>query len=421
MTGDSRLEAARREFSAGWRVLLAAALGSSVATTAIPLYSMGVFIEPLEIAKGWSRTDVTTAATIFGFCLPLSILLIGHWVERIGVRPIVVLGHVMLGLAFLGLSRSDNSLQVFWGLHALAALLAAGASPVAYTRAVIRHFDDVRGLAIGIFMASAGVGAALAPPLLDAVIRAAGWEAGYRALGVTLLVVAAVVFWLLSPVNDSASDTGAATGQATRAAPGDAVVSRSILSSRVLLTLICIVIFAVALSVNGYVVHFIPLLRDEGMSAGDAAMVASYIGVAVILGRLMTGALMDRVSVGLIGFFVFGAAAAGIFLLQSFGESAAFICAVVIGFTVGAEVDLVTYLVSRAFDPSRFSRNFSWVYSIFMIGGGLSPLMAAYIFDDTGSYDAFFSITAALLTMISLGFIGLHRMRRSIIPDPESG
>jgi MFS family permease len=417
MSQDSRSGALRREFSAGWRVLLAAALGSSVATTAIPLYSMGVFIEPLEIAKGWSRTDVTTAATIFGFCLPFSILLIGHSVERIGVRSTVVLGHVMLGLAFFGLSRSGNSLEVFWGLHALAALLAAGASPVAYTRAVIRHFDEIRGLAIGIFMASAGLGAALAPPLLDAVIRGAGWESGYRALGVTLLAVAVVVFWLLRDIDDNSPATEPGSRQPNSVAPENAVGVVGPAPPRVTLAVICMAIFAVALSVNGYVVHFIPLLRDEGMTAGDAAMVASYIGVSVILGRLVTGALMDRVSVGLIGFFVFATAASGIVLLQIFGSAAALICAIAVGFTVGAEVDLVTYMVSRTFEPARFSRNFSWVYSAFMIGGGLSPLLAAYIYDTTGSYGHFFSLTATLLMTISLGFIGLHRMQRIMIPD----
>lgn len=396
------------EFKRGWQVLLAAALGSSVATTAIPLYSMGVFIAPLEQARGWSRTDITTAATIFSFCLPISILILGHFIERCGVRRIVVSGHVMLGLVFLGLAYAGSSLYAFWGFHALAALLAAGASPVAYTRGVIRHFHRARGLAIGIFMASAGVGAALAPPLLDAIIDGGGWQAGYQALAATLFVIGAVVFILLSGEDNLAmanaqvpAVTREQSAESSQPAAGRRPIPRS-------LWWICLVIFLVALSVNGYVVHFVPLLRGEGLGASEAAIVASYIGLAVIIGRLATGALLDRVSTGLLGCFVFAFAAVGILMLQGFGASAAPLAAFLLGFTVGAEVDLVTFLVSRMFPAAEFSRYFSWVYSAFMIGGGLSPLMAGQIFDRTGQYQFFFTVTSTMLLGISAAFMVLH-------------
>lgn len=394
-----------QELTTGWRVLLAAFLGISMATTAIPFYSMGVFITPLEAAKGWSRSDITTAAMLFSFCLPASILTLGYAIDRFGVRRVVVVGHVMLGLSFLSLSFVGDSLHVFWGLYALAALTAAGASPIGYTRAVIQYFGQNRGLAIGICMSSTGLGAALAPPLLEKIIRLHGWQAGYQALAGTLFFVSIVVFFLLPKITGPAKDKTAPTN-------ADVLLPLNARQSTMMLMLICAAIFFVALAVNGYIVHFVPLLQGEGMTAGEAAMVASYIGISIILGRLMTGFLLDRVSTGIIGCTIFALAAGGILLLQQAGVNAAPIAAILIGFTVGAEVDIVAYLVSKTFRAQDFTRNFSWVYSLFMVGSGLSPLLAGYIFDQTGGYDLFFTLSSGLLIVISLAFMALHVVQR---------
>lgn len=398
------------EFALGWKVLLAATLGISMATTAIPFYAMGVFINPLEQARGWSRSEISMAATVFSFSLPLAILLLGGMIDRFGVRRVAVFGHVMLGLCYLALSATGTDVRIFWGIYAFAAVAAVGASPITYARAVIQYFSRFRGLAIGICMSGTGVGAAVAPPLLEWVIRTRGIDAGYQLLAFVLFAIAAIVFFMLP---DDRRKT-AAQSPAVKLPEAAQRPIPSLARDRpgLMISLICLGIFLVALSINGYVIHMVPLLEGRGLNSGQAAGIAAYLGLAVILGRLVTGFLLDRFSTGLIGAVIFTGAAAGILILHIAGPIAAPVSVILIGFTVGAEVDLVAYLVSTMFRKADFSRYFSRVYAAFMLGAGVSPFVAGRIFDRYGDYTLFFNLSAGLLVLISVAFLSLHLMQK---------
>ncbi len=405
---DTPSHSRSREFVAGWQVLLAATLGISMATTAIPFYSMGVFIAPLEQAKGWSRGDIAMAATVFGFSLPLSILTLGWMINRFGVRLSATFGHCMLGLSYLGLSQVGDNVYMFWGLYVFAALAAVGASPITYTRAIIQMFNHHRGLAIGIAMSGTGIGAAIAPPLLENVIRNYGWQAGYQTLALILFVIAGIVYLLFK---GTAFADHRIVSNETEKAIAEKPQDRRALA---LLFLICLAIFAISLSINGYIVHLVPMLSSAGLTSQDAAGLAAYIGIAVILGRLVTGFFLDRFSTGLVGFAIFAASAVGIYLLSTTGTAAPLVPILLIGFTVGAEVDIVAYLVSKLFRQEYYARNFSWVYCAFMMGAGLSPLIAGKIYDQHGDYGVFFLLSIVLLICVSLAFLTLHIMQKRL-------
>lgn len=395
----------RREFSKGWPVLLAATLGVSVATTAIPFYSMGVFIRPLEVDRGWSRSEIAFAASLLSFILPLAILWLGKLIDCFGVRSIAVSGHVMLGLCYLALSSGGSDIRIFWAIYAVAAVTAVGASPITYTRAVIQCFDRNRGLAIGVCMSGAGVSAAIAPATLEWVIRTHGVASGYQALAATLFAVAMLVFFLLP-------NTRTAVPLVAEAPPSGDTISAMSQAGRdrpyLALSVICIGIFAVALSINGYVIHMVPLLEAQGLSSQQAAKVVMSLGLAVIAGRLVTGYSLDRISTGLICTTVLSGTVCGIWLLYSGTPSVAPLAAALIGFAIGAEVDVVAYLMSRVFMKEAFPRYFSFAYASFMLGAGISPLLAAQSFERHGDYTLFFIFSSGLLATMSAACLALH-------------
>ena len=55
-----------QEFKSGWRVLLVAAMGVTCGITAVPIYTIGAFVGPLEDAYGWSRGAIQSA-TVFAY------------------------------------------------------------------------------------------------------------------------------------------------------------------------------------------------------------------------------------------------------------------------------------------------------------------------------------------------------------------
>lgn len=391
------------EFASGWRVLAAATLGVGMATTAIPFYSLGVLVTPLEQATGWSRTDISAAATLLGFSLPVAMLWLGGLIDRFGTRLVAASGQVVLAAVFFLLSFTGENIWWFWTLYVAAGLLAVGATPVTFSRAVISEFDRRRGLAIGICMAGAGLGAAIAPPLLNLVVLDLGWPAGYRALGVVALCLVPVTLgWLRTRADSRSSEPGVKAPQT-----GSSRNPRT-----ALLVVLCVLFFAIALSVNGYIVHLIPLMIDSGVSPRQAAWTGGAMGVFVIIGRLLTGYLLDKLPATLLGAVACVLAGAGLTILALFGSSAALLAAVLLGLSIGAEVDIVAYLISRSFHESQYSRYFSFAYSAFMLGSGLSPLMAGWIVDRYATYEPFLRFSRTVLLAVAIAFVALHLVDR---------
>jgi hypothetical protein len=114
----------------------------------------------------------------------------------------------------------------------------------------------------------------------------------------------------------------------------------------------------VSLSVQGCLVHITAMLIDRGITVQTAAFGASIMGAAVLIGRVGTGYLLDRFFASRVAAFLFGGAAVGIGLLG-----------------LGAEVDIIAYLISRYFGLRSFAEIYSLVFGAFAVAGALCPLL----------------------------------------------
>ena len=94
-------------------------------------------------------------------------------------------------------------------------------------------------------------------------------------------------------------------------------------------------------------VHGVAMLTDRGLSAGLAAGVMSTVALAGTLRRIAGGYLMDIFPAPRVAAGVFVLAAAGAAMLL-FGVSSGWCWAAMtcIGLGAGADVDVLTYLVS---------------------------------------------------------------------------
>jgi MFS family permease len=177
-----------------------------------------------------------------------------------------------------------------------------------------------------------------------------------------------------------------------------AVIGRAV-TSRIFWT-IALGFAAIAIAVSALVVHMVPLLRDSGMPPLQAAAVASFTGFGVLLGRLVIGWLIDRFFAPRVAASVFTLTAAGCLLLAYGGPDTAPFAAFLIGFSLGAEVDLISYLTARYFGMSAYGLLYSLIYAFFIVGASVGPVLAGKIFDMTGNY------SLAIWTVIGLLLAG---------------
>jgi predicted MFS family arabinose efflux permease len=182
-------------------------------------------------------------------------------------------------------------------------------------------------------------------------------------------------------------------------------------------------VFLVAMSVIGCLIHLVPMLTDRGISAQSAAFAISLLGGAVIPGRVGSGYLLDRIHASHVAAYFFSAAAVGILLLLS-GMSGfiVFVAAALVGLGMGAEGELIAYLVGRYFGLRSFSEVYGYALISFTLGGIIGPLVMGIGFDVTGSYR--FALGVFLLSMIVgtvlMTRLGPYRVWQSL-PEPAAG
>ena len=100
--------------------------------------------------------------------------------------------------------------------------------------------------------------------------------------------------------------------------------------------LVTATLFLVAFRINGAVIHLSPLLSDRGVSARSAAYAVSILGGASLLGRLLTGHLLDRFFGPWVSLILLSVSGCGILLLTSaHSVTVGIVAAFLIGFGMG--------------------------------------------------------------------------------------
>jgi MFS family permease len=136
---------------------------------------------------------------------------------------------------------------------------------------------------------------------------------------------------------------------------------------------------APALFGGGYLLHLISLLTERGIAPATAARVQSLIGVAVLCGRLGSGWALDRFPAPRVAAAAFTVSALGCALLLQSNLALMSIAALAIGLTIGAELDILAYFVSRYFGLAGFGRLYGMAYGCLIIAGGTSPVLIAWL------------------------------------------
>ena len=373
------------EWRAGWVLPPVAAIGVAVVNT--PHYALGVFFAPIERELGWSRAQTASGVLALSLVAILTIPLIGRLVDRKGARRIALPGVFMFGLAFAALGLANHAIWVWWLLWMLLALGASCISPVVWTTAVASRFDRGRGLALAVTLTGAGIGTAVAPLLANWLIPMFGWRTAFMAMAA---ILATVLLPLVAAFFYSARDLDR-TSLVRSAAPIAAdLLGMSFadgLRSRQFVQLV-FATFLIALALLALVVHFVPIVTGMGVGTARAAEAAALIGIGSIVGRLIAGYLLDRLAGAFVGAIIFALPVLVSLSLMRWGGDAGMIfpIALLLGLSLGSEVDVIAYLTSRHVGLRNFGTLFGVCVSAMALATGLGPWLGGLIYDAFGTY-----------------------------------
>lgn len=178
------------EFSRGWPIISASAVGIGLGMSPLPFYTIGVFIGPISREFGWEPSRVLSALTVYTMAAFFMAPFIGALTDRIGARRVVLMSILMFGIAMMLQSLHTGSLALYLLLWSFIAIFGAGTLPITFTKALNNWFDVHRGKALGIALVSTGVFGALAKFFAAEITALYGWRAAYVALGLLPILIA---------------------------------------------------------------------------------------------------------------------------------------------------------------------------------------------------------------------------------------
>jgi len=367
-----------------WWLVGGSVVALMVSTGPINLFTFGVFLRAMTADLGIGRGALASALLVAGLLSAAVLPLVGMMLDRWGGRRVLLPGILLFALATAAQSLMTASITVIYLLFSFKGLAGAGQTPVCYAHVIAKWFDRDRGLALGVAMAGVGLGTAIVPTLVAFMIEHWGWRMAYVGLGVFLLILAGLP--VLAFVRDPQKDApGREAERLAAPLPGIATADALKGSWRFWgLTLgFCVAVVAL----NGIITQIVAILQDRGASLQSATSVLAASGIAAIVGRIVSGWLVDRIFAPFVGVGFFVLAMIGIALVGTGeGGMVPLVGTVLCGLTLGAEIDLMAFLVTRYFGLKAYGKIFGIMFGFFAGATGLGPVISGLSFDLYHSY-----------------------------------
>lgn len=406
------MESGREEFRAYWVSLLAAFVGITLGVMSVPFYILGPMIKPLEAAFGWSHLGLLSCSSLMAIGITVTAPAVGWLADRFEARLLVALSLILLAACYAA-AATVSALWQFQLIYFLTGFLGGTSNAAVITRAIGARFVRARGLALGIALSGTGVASFGAPLFAHALVEAAGWQAVFWTLTGLSLLVALPITWF--GLGTTRKLPNAVRGTGRRPVYGVAL-REAVRDPRFWVLMAATISFG--LPISSTILNMVPMLIDRGVDASRAAQIASALGVANALGRLLIGFLLDRVRPSFVGIGIFTLAAIGAAAILIGGIGYAPLTVIATGFMLGAEIDLMSFITLRYFGTRAYGVIFSLLFGAYTLISILGPIGGGLLIAGN-HYERIYVVASVTWSAATLLFIILALMsdEKPLVPD----
>jgi MFS family permease len=326
---------------------------------------------------------------------------VGTLVDRFGPRRVLFVSTVLQALGMLCITLGSSSVMMFGLMFVVASMLGCAQAPVPFSYVIVGWFRARRGIAMGMTFTFAGLGIAIVPPLAALLIESFGWRTAYALLGAGALCVSlpSAIWLIVDPPAVEKREAGNLPGLTLREAMRQPAFW--LLAAAFLLNAIVATAGSISLPT---------VLGDRGVEPTTAALAMSVVGVALIVGRLGAGLLLDRFPAVPITAILFLSPVVG-HVLMAFGVEGygVVLAAIMFGFATGAEGDAMSYVLSRMFGMRHFGKIMGINFFGYAFGTGLGPFLVNWLHSISGGYAGAFALMAVAAAVAAIGVAALWR------------
>ena len=329
---------------------------------------------------GVSYAALGLLSTVFFIASAVTQPAMGFLVDRIGARPVLIIGITLLGLSYLMMGL----LPTYPAFIVLAAIGGVGNSvfhPADYSILTASVSERRLGRAYSVHTVGGNVGWTLAPIVMIALATVIGWQGALISIGIAGLALGAFLTWRGSLLRDESDahrrSKGGGDGD-SRTTGFAFLFNASILAS---------FIFFMFLAMGQFGIQAFSVTALNTVYGVDLALAGSalttYLAAGAI-GTIVGGIAADRVrDPGMIVAVTF-AITALIFVAMGGLELpfwAMFTGFALTGFAMGVAMPSRDLIVKRATPAGATGRVFGFVYSGLDIGGTITPVLFGTFMD----------------------------------------
>jgi MFS family permease len=362
-------------------------------------------------AFGWSSAQLAFGATLFLGAQTIAFPICGWLLDRLAARAVACVSIAFFGTLLIGLSLMSGSLLVFYSLMALLGLMSAATNFIAYARILSDWFDRHRGLAIGLTASAQAIGLMSIPLATQQLIDTVGWPSPLLALGCFELLVCLPSVWLLVKERSSGPVTSVPSPRDRAPTEGTPLLANILRSSVFWKLLACMTLEG--LTIYAVLPNTVLILgRTAGLGVPEIAKIISLAGAAFLVGRIVFGALLDRVQARWL-FLLLVALLTSALLPYASGSSIGLVRvgAFLLGAAGGGQTDLMPYVASRYFGAGSVSTVFGMLLLGFFAGAAAGPVLLVSAIGAIGPEHGLL-VLAALQVIPATIFITLPGYRR---------
>jgi MFS transporter, OFA family, oxalate/formate antiporter len=374
---------------------------------------------------GVPYSEIALIFSIFVLFETWPVPFVGGLIDRFGIRKLMLIGSVMIGLGWVGGGLTATSVFQLYIWYGLIAGVGCGIVYVAVVGNAIRWFPDRRGLAAGITAAGFGGGSALTPIPISLTIQSIGWGDAMALWG----AIQGVVIFLLALYLHAPEPGWRPAGW--KPAPDSHVVQTSVdytwsqtlrMPEFWLLYFIHFLISFGGLMTLGNLSEIARSLHVESttiLGVSIVAFAATANGISSTASRIIWGLASDRIGRENTMLIVFILEAGSIFAVtQIAGDPILFVIVFPLVFLGYGQLNtLLSATTGDLFGSSHASANFGLVYTgkgaaAMFSGWGAAAIAAAF----AGSFAAPFYIAAGCDVLAALlAFFALKPIARATL------
>jgi MFS family permease len=370
-------------------------------------FTIGPFLKPIVADLGLDRASFSLVIAVSLFLYGAFMPFVGWLVDRVGARPVIVGGALVLGgsMAATGLVTHLWQLYVVYGV--LFALGLAATGHVVAAAIISRWFVRRRGTALSTLGGASMAGMSLLVPVTMWLVLNIGWRVTYVMFGaIVTIVLLPIGLWVvrespeamgLTPDGRPVEPMVGVSGPVERTRIAQAVQTLSFwqLSAG---------LFTCGFSMSLLSAHGVPILTDHGYPPMLASWTFGVLGGSSMVFTMLLGAVSDRLGRRPVLAWLYGTRAlifAGLFLIR---EHPAVLLGIAVlgGVSMAGSLAMTSALTADIFGRFSVGSVFGTIFLMHQAGAALGSWLGGFFFETTGGYGAAFACASVILLAASL-------------------